>query len=171
MKNIFVFLMALVAFSYFTGCSHVRTYTVEKPRVDQEGFEGNQGYLVGQPGVPGQPARKMTRTTYVTEVEVGSSYSKKPKKVEAPAKSPAMAAETVQEPAGEAVIQGISQATVPEVTANKVTTYKVEMNDTLQKISIKVYGTSNKWKDIYEANKDQLKSPDRIYAGQILKIP
>ena len=52
-----------------------------------------------------------------------------------------------------------------------VTSYTVQNNDNLEKISQKVYGTSKKWKQIFEANQDQLKNPDRIYAGMVLKIP
>lgn len=50
-------------------------------------------------------------------------------------------------------------------------TYVVEKGDTLQKISEKMYGTTKRWKKIYEANKDALKSPDMIKVGQRLVIP
>jgi nucleoid-associated protein YgaU len=43
--------------------------------------------------------------------------------------------------------------------------------DTLQKISKKFYGKTNKWNRIYEANKDKLKSPNKIYPGQVIDIP
>jgi len=49
--------------------------------------------------------------------------------------------------------------------------YVVEKGDTLQKISKKMYGTTKKWKRIYDANKGILKSPDMIKAGQELVIP
>ena len=53
----------------------------------------------------------------------------------------------------------------------KVTTYVVKKGDTLQKISSEMYGTAKKWKKIYDANKDVLKSPDTIKPGQKLVIP
>lgn len=49
--------------------------------------------------------------------------------------------------------------------------YVVQKGDTLQKISEKFFGTSQKWKSIYNANKHVLKSPDRIRPGQKLIIP
>lgn len=49
--------------------------------------------------------------------------------------------------------------------------YVVQKGDTLQKISEKFFGTTQKWKTIYEANKHILKSPDRIRPGQKLLIP
>ena len=49
--------------------------------------------------------------------------------------------------------------------------YSVGKNDTLQKISKKFYNTTKKWPKIYEANKDILRTPDKLYPGQTLKIP
>lgn len=56
---------------------------------------------------------------------------------------------------------------------NLVTKYKVKRGQTLGDISAlpEVYGTSKKWKKIYEANKDKIKDPNKIYAGQVLDIP
>jgi nucleoid-associated protein YgaU len=53
----------------------------------------------------------------------------------------------------------------------KVRTYKVAKGDTLQKISRKFYGTTKKWPLLYKANRDKLKTPDKVYPGQILVIP
>ena len=50
-------------------------------------------------------------------------------------------------------------------------TYKVKKKDTLQKISKKFFGTTKKWYAIYELNKDKLKSPDKVFPGQIIRIP
>ena len=49
--------------------------------------------------------------------------------------------------------------------------YKVRKNDTLQKISYKFYGTTRKWMKIFEANKDKLKTPDKIFPGMTIRIP
>jgi nucleoid-associated protein YgaU len=50
-------------------------------------------------------------------------------------------------------------------------TYTVKAGDTLSKIAKQFYGDANAYNKIFEANKDQLSSPDRINAGQELKIP
>ena len=47
----------------------------------------------------------------------------------------------------------------------------VEKGDTLSAISKKVYGDANKYNKIFEANKPMLKHPDKIYPGQVLRIP
>jgi nucleoid-associated protein YgaU len=49
--------------------------------------------------------------------------------------------------------------------------YEVVAGDTLSKIAKKFYGDGNKYMKIFEANKDQLKDPDKINVGQKLKIP
>jgi nucleoid-associated protein YgaU len=49
--------------------------------------------------------------------------------------------------------------------------YTVKAGDTLSKISKQFYGDSNKYMQIFEANRDKLKDPDKIQIGQELKIP
>ena len=50
-------------------------------------------------------------------------------------------------------------------------TYTVKSGDTLSKISQQFYGTAGQYMRIFEANKDQLKDPDKIQPGQVLHIP
>jgi nucleoid-associated protein YgaU len=54
-------------------------------------------------------------------------------------------------------------------TATKI--YEVKPGDSLSKIAKRGYGNANKWPQIFEANKDVLKDPNKIYPGQKLKIP
>lgn len=49
--------------------------------------------------------------------------------------------------------------------------YTVAPGDSLSAIAKKVYGDADKWRTIFEANTDQIKNPDLIHPGQILKIP
>lgn len=48
------------------------------------------------------------------------------------------------------------------------TTYTIQSGDTLSKIGSN-YGVS--WKDIYEANRDKIDDPDKIFPGQEINIP
>ena len=167
-----LFLSAVIVMS---GCSRVQTYTVQKDRVDQDlsATAGNAGYLTGAPGAADlQKPRKTTRTTYVAEVELGMpagvrhKAARKPKYektlVSTSEEQAAMPQETLEKENLEAATTTSSQEPV---------VYTVQANDTLQKISQKFYGTSKKWQVIFDANKDVLKSPDRIYAGQVIKVP
>ena len=47
----------------------------------------------------------------------------------------------------------------------------VVSGDNLSKISKQFYGTPNKYPQIFEANKPMLTHPDKIYPGQVLRIP
>jgi nucleoid-associated protein YgaU len=49
--------------------------------------------------------------------------------------------------------------------------YTVVSGDTLSKISKQFYGDANKYNKIFEANKPMLSHPDKIYPGQVLRIP
>lgn len=49
--------------------------------------------------------------------------------------------------------------------------YTVQSGDTLSKISKQFYGDANRYMKIFDANKDQLKDPNTIKAGQVLRIP
>ena len=49
--------------------------------------------------------------------------------------------------------------------------YTVAKGDTLSKIAKQEYGDANKYPQIFEANKPMLKHPDKIYPGQVLRIP
>ena len=52
-----------------------------------------------------------------------------------------------------------------------VKTYDVVAGDTLSKIAKHYYGDASKYMKIFEANKDQLKDPNKIAVGQKLRIP
>ena len=163
---------------FASGCI-VRTYSVVKDRVDQQ-VTGNQGYLTGSNPAGTQAPKKFTqRTTKVVEIELRS-----PVKVER-LKEPPIENRQTSDTSLEGnlgFVEGgpeafkpipMGQSTASITPAEKFDTYKVQKGDTLQKISSQpeIYGTSKKWMKIYEANKDKLKSPDKIRPGQELKIP
>ena len=47
----------------------------------------------------------------------------------------------------------------------------VKSGDTLSKIAKEAYGNANDYMRIFEANKPMLSNPDKIYPGQVLRIP
>ena len=49
--------------------------------------------------------------------------------------------------------------------------HTVVSGDNLSKIAKKFYGDANKYPVIFEANKPMLSHPDKIYPGQVLRIP
>src|SRR5262249_44180508 len=62
----------------------------------------------------------------------------------------------------------ILNITTADAAGGGVNSYTVESGDSLSKIAGK-YGIQ--WKAIWDANRDILKDPDKIYPGQELKIP
>ncbi len=59
----------------------------------------------------------------------------------------------------------VLNVSAPEAASN---TYTVQSGDNLSKIGAK-YGVS--WQKIFEANRDKLNDPDKIFPGQELNIP
>lgn len=51
------------------------------------------------------------------------------------------------------------------------TFYTVKKGDTLSAIAKSHYGDGNAYQGIFEANRPMLEDPDRIYPGQVLRIP
>ncbi len=49
--------------------------------------------------------------------------------------------------------------------------HTVVSGDTLWKISKKYYGRGSRYPEIFEANRPMLTHPDKIYVGQVLRIP
>ncbi|MCP5058375.1 MAG: peptidoglycan-binding protein LysM [bacterium] len=49
--------------------------------------------------------------------------------------------------------------------------YKVVSGDSLSKIAKEFYGDAMKYTLLFEANQPMLKDPDKIYPGQVLRIP
>jgi nucleoid-associated protein YgaU len=49
--------------------------------------------------------------------------------------------------------------------------YTVKKGDNLSTIAKDHYGAASKYMAIFEANKPMLKDPDKIYVGQVLRIP
>ena len=171
------------------GCARITTRVVEKPRVDQE-IQGNRGYLTGSSSAPAASQRKGTRQMIETHVELPTLDElnpwKKPapaaeKTAQAPLSPPARAAEIPgawQEPVSTPgweeepparIVQPVSPRLEPLRPSG--TTYTVQKGDSLEKIASKFYGSSRKWRRIYEANRNVIKNPDRVRAGQKLLIP
>ncbi len=69
---------------------------------------------------------------------------------------------------GVAKVDESIRAAAPEPEA---TMYTVKSGDTLSGIAKAHYGNASKYPVIFEANKPMLTDPDKIYPGQMLRIP
>jgi LysM repeat protein len=68
-------------------------------------------------------------------------------------------------------VEKIEDNVTVKETGSESRMYTVKAGDTLSKIAKQFYGNANDYEKIFEANKPQLKSPDKIYPGQMLRIP
>jgi len=161
--RIFLFLL-VIAFSI--GCVTIRTYEVEKPRVDT-GIEGNQGYLFGDARTtPTENRLGDKRKISVVEIEFGSGKKEKEQVKEIETED-----YLVEEDTFESELAVEDDVELYAEPIQEYQDYTVSKNDTLQKISFKFYGTTKKWKKIYDVNKGVIKNPDKVYPGTKIKIP
>jgi nucleoid-associated protein YgaU len=70
--------------------------------------------------------------------------------------------------AGVQAVNDLITVSTPEPEAQY---HAVVSGDNLSKIAKKYYGDANKYPVIFEANKPMLSHPDKIYPGQMLRIP
>jgi LysM repeat protein len=62
-------------------------------------------------------------------------------------------------------------AEAEKAAKGKVRTYVVQSGDTLVSISKRFYQTTSRWKDILDANQNQLSNPDELKVGQTIILP
>ncbi|MER8391355.1 LysM peptidoglycan-binding domain-containing protein [Mesorhizobium sp. M1340] len=156
----------------------VGTYTIHVDALDADGvrvvaraavpFEREPGEAVAavapaepkpaeiKPAEPNAPATKAAPATPATAAETPATPTPA---TEAPAE---MAATT---PSGE----------TPETVAPKLEhadgAVIIRRHDTLWRISRRVYGQGMRYSTIYLANQDQISNPNRIWPGQVFKVP
>lgn len=144
------------------GC-RAATQLVEEPRVDMEVDQSghNRGYLAGTPPAATRE-RRTTRQVIQAEFEVP------------PARR-----------AGTAPVDGLKDVAPPEVdfgepmdgmepeASQQFDSYTVKKGDTLWSIAANphVYGDATKWRKLFSANQDLLKTPDGIRSGMTLRVP
>lgn len=75
----------------------------------------------------------------------------------------------MQTPAGIPENQGMNAGNTEPAPLQRE--YIVQKGDTLGAIAMRELGTSKKWNEIFEANRDRLKSPTDLKIGKPLRIP
>lgn len=68
-------------------------------------------------------------------------------------------------------VSGVDDQLTVERSEPESQWYTVTGGDTLSKISKQFYGDANQYQRIFEANRPMLSHPDKIYPGQVLRIP
>lgn len=72
-------------------------------------------------------------------------------------------------------VEGVAEVQSDNVVAppatDKVEYYEIVSGDTLSAIAQKYYGKASAYPRIFEANREVIKDPDKIYVGQKIRIP
>ncbi len=72
-------------------------------------------------------------------------------------------------------VAGVKEVRADDVVApaatDKVEYYEIVSGDTLSAIAQKYYGKASAYPRIFEANREVIKDPDKIYVGQKIRIP
>lgn len=72
-------------------------------------------------------------------------------------------------------VKGVSDVKFDKVTApapvEEVQYYEIVSGDTLSGIAKKFYGNASDYPRIFDANKEVIKDPNKIYVGQKIRIP
>ena len=153
--------LSLAGFTVLSGC-RAAARVAEVPRVDLDLSGGNRGYLVGTP--PEAPSMKTTRQMLQTDIELPSAYT--------PTRGGKRMLEGVAPPKMDMSEEG-GEEPARNTASQTDDAYVVKQGDSLWSIAAKseVYGTSTRWRRIFNANRDVLKRPDRLRPGMTLKIP
>lgn len=68
-------------------------------------------------------------------------------------------------------VQGVAAVEADDDGAPEPVFYTVKKGDTLSAIAKHSLGHANRYMEIFEANRPMLSHPDKIYPGQVLRIP
>ncbi|VXB11399.1 conserved hypothetical protein [Luteimonas sp. 9C] len=55
--------------------------------------------------------------------------------------------------------------------ADPLRTYVVRRGDSLSGIAESELGAQDRWRELFDANRDVLDDPDALHAGQVLQLP
>lgn len=147
----------------------VGSYTIHVDGLDADGVK-----VVARAAVPFEREPGDT-VAAVAPAETKPAEPAEPKPA-APAAAEAPAPAVPAAPATEApAVAAAATPDVPETVAPKLEhadgAVIIRRNDTLWRISRRVYGHGLRYSTIYLANQDQISDPDRIWPGQVFKVP
>ena len=166
MKCFTVRMLGLAGIVLVAGCqapTRMATRVKEVPRVDLSLEGGNRGYLVGT-APAGEGSGRTTRQMVETDVEIPTFYKPRPGSKQGFGE---IAPPEIEQEESE------TEAAAGGAAPTHYDTYMVQKGESLWSIAAKpeIYGKATRWRRIFDANRDLLKSPDRLKAGMKLKIP
>lgn len=152
----------------------VGEYTIRVDALDADGSRVVARAAVPFQREPGESMAAVAPSTEPAPAETGPAGGEAPpSSAPAEAASPPAPAEAPA-PSGEEPAQAAPPA-VPETISPKLehadSAVIIRRGDSLWRISRRVYGHGIRYSTIYLANQDQIRDPDRIWPGQVFKVP
>ncbi|RWE79087.1 MAG: LysM peptidoglycan-binding domain-containing protein, partial [Mesorhizobium sp.] len=157
----------------------VGNYTIHVDGLDSDGVKVVARAAVPFEREPGEsiaavaPNETKTGEAKPAETKLAQVQGAGSQAAEAKPAATAEAAKPAEVPAK--VSEATPSADVAETVAPKLehadSAVIIRRNDTLWRISRRVYGHGTRFSTIYLANKDQIRDPDRIWPGQVFKVP
>ncbi len=166
--------------NYARAIYHYERYLEKRPLTEkraliQDWIKQAKVSLAGEAGVPGgdvsEELVRLTRENNMLRRQLETASGAAPANVtsvktiltQPPAARP-VAAPAVAPAAAPAAPKPVEQAKTAR-------TYQIRPGDTLSRIAGSVYGDAGKWRKIYDANRDKMKTETDIKVGQTLTIP
>lgn len=156
----------------------VGSYTIHVDGLDADGVKVVARAAVPFEREPGESVAAVAPAeAKPAEPKLGAPAAAEAPAAPAPAVPATAAAEAPATPAapGTEAPAATPPGDVPETVAPKLehagSAVIIRRNDTLWRISRRVYGHGVRYSTIYLANQDQISDPDRIWPGQVFKVP
>jgi hypothetical protein len=169
MRGLERLVIGLIGVGMLAGC-RATTKVVEEPRVDIElAGGGNRGFIVGTP--PTTPVSKTTRQVVEADIEL-PAFGGGGTATQANTSVPASELNTPA-PIGPDLPLDVNVGE-PELSAAAGSDqYVVKNGESLWTIAAKpeVFGDGNRWRALFDANRDLLKQPGDLRAGMTLRVP
>jgi nucleoid-associated protein YgaU len=71
----------------------------------------------------------------------------------------------------EVVESGTAGGVIRRAEGEGIEYYTIKSGDTLSAIAKHFYGDASKYQRLFEANREVIQNPDKIFVGQVIRIP
>jgi nucleoid-associated protein YgaU len=158
------------------GEKEYRETSKRRGREDMGLLDYVKAKILGAPETPAAPPGQLRTPAGPLKKETdrrGPDLSQAEVKPTAPSAATTEEAEKIEPASVEPVVVASTQSGVESGEVPEPKLYTVQPGDTLWKIAETEYGHGHggKYHLIFEANKPLLSDPDKIYPGQVLRIP
>lgn len=130
-------------------------------------------------GEPTSPLKMLAPVPAVTLPTPARSVAAAPVAVPTPVSKPIVTAPVIKsapvEPAPRVesapIVTEASAPASPDIAVPQTKLYQVQTGDTLSSIAGRFYGSKDRWRELFELNRDRLDDPDHLSVRTTLRVP